>query len=280
DAPAREREQAGAARQPAVDHEREIELALHLDLLLDEHRRRRRQARRAGEELRRRPLDLGGGLGETDPAALAATALEQLRLHDRRRLDLLGRRPERSARDVDAGCGQHRFGLVLVEPHLGRPIACVARKRLIATCGSPEPNAVRCASLAYASNSLSRSFASRQSSRLLSACVVALFAASSAAVACASSRSRAAGTTRLTRPQASASCASIIRPVRTRSATRPRPISWYSDQLPVMQGIASSTSGIPKRAVSEATRRSQTAASWNAAPTAYPFTAATVGVAS
>ena len=45
-----------------------------------------------------------------------------------------------------------------------------------------------------------------------------------------------------------------------------------------MQGIASFTSGIPACAVVEATRMSQTRAVCRPAPTAYPLSAATVGV--
>ncbi len=72
---------------------------------------------------------------------------------------------------------------------------------------------------------------------LASAIAIGALDASSFAISMASSISLSAGTTRDTRPIISASCASMIRPVRTRSLARPSPTTLTSLWLPAHPGM-------------------------------------------
>ena len=89
------------------------------------------------------------------------------------------------------------------------------------------------------------------------------------AAASASSINLSAGTTRLTRPERSASAASIIRPVRQRSIALDLPIARVSRWVPPMPGMVPSViSGWPNFAVSEAMMMSHIIASSQPPPSA------------
>ena len=89
------------------------------------------------------------------------------------------------------------------------------------------------------------------------------------AAASASSINLSAGTTRLTRPERSASAASIMRPVRHRSIALDLPIARVSRWVPPMPGMVPSViSGWPNLAVSEAMMMSHIMASSQPPPSA------------
>ena len=89
------------------------------------------------------------------------------------------------------------------------------------------------------------------------------------AAASASSINLSTGTTRLTRPERSASAASIIRPVRQRSIALDLPIARVSRWVPPMPGMVPSViSGWPNLAVSEAMMMSHIIASSQPPPSA------------
>ena len=91
-------------------------------------------------------------------------------------------------------------------------------------------------------------------------------------------RSRRRGTTRVTRPSASASRAPIDRPVRISSIARALPIARVSRCVPPAPGMTPSRiSGWPKVASSAATIMSQVIASSQPPPRAKPRTAAISG---
>ncbi|CFR82467.1 Uncharacterised protein [Mycobacterium tuberculosis] len=99
------------------------------------------------------------------------------------------------------------------------------------------------------------------------------------AVALASVSKSSAGTTRETRPLRSASAASMVRPVRMRSIALALPIARVSRWEPPMPGSTPSfISGCPNFAVSAAISTSHIIASSQPPPSAYPATAAIVGV--
>src|SRR5919106_6465631 len=88
-----------------------------------------------------------------------------------------------------------------------------------------------------------------------------------------------AGTTRFASPRRSASPASTVRPVHTSSLARAGPTRCDSRWIPPRSGISPKrTSSMAKRTSSAHTRRSQARASWNPAPTAWPWTSATAGL--
>src|ERR671918_682386 len=88
-----------------------------------------------------------------------------------------------------------------------------------------------------------------------------------------------AGTTRFASPRRSASPASTVRPVHPSSLARAAPTRCDSRWIPPRSGIRPKrTSSMAKRTSSAHTRRSQARASWNPAPTAWPWTSATAGL--
>src|SRR6267143_2029790 len=106
-------------------------------------------------------------------------------------------------------------------------------------------------------------------------------AAISMAIRLASSRYRSTGTTRLTRPNRSASTALIGSPMRMASMARTFPADRVQRWVPPAPGMMPSlTSGCPNWAVSEATIRSHISASSHPPPKAYPLTAAISGLVS
>jgi hypothetical protein len=89
----------------------------------------------------------------------------------------------------------------------------------------------------------------------------------------------AGGTTYSTRPIASASCASTVRPVRIISIARGMPMRRDRRWVPPLPGIRPRlTSPNEKVAVSAANTMSHSRASSTPPPTARPFTAATIGL--
>ena len=95
----------------------------------------------------------------------------------------------------------------------------------------------------------------------------------------ASSMRLAAGTTRATRPERSASAASIMRPVRIMSMALALPIACVMRWVPPMPGMMPSLiSGWPNFALSAAMMRSHCIASSQPPPSAKPATAATTGL--
>src|SRR5690606_35355276 len=103
--------------------------------------------------------------------------------------------------------------------------------------------------------------------------------ATSAARARAVSRTSACGTTRLTRPQRSASADDIGLPVRTSSIATARGMAWPMRKTPPAPAIRPRcTSGRPNSALSEATTRSLARASSVPPPRAVPLTAAMTGL--
>ncbi|MOA29600.1 hypothetical protein D3C78_1506250 [compost metagenome] len=99
------------------------------------------------------------------------------------------------------------------------------------------------------------------------------------AASTASSIRFAAGTTRDTRPARSASAASIMRPVRTRSMAFALPTARVSRCEPPMPGMTPRViSGWPNFAVSEAMIKSHIIASSQPPPSAKPETAAITGL--
>ena len=90
-------------------------------------------------------------------------------------------------------------------------------------------------------------------------------------------RASAAGTTRLTSPQASAVGASIISPVSSISITRLRPILRATPTAGVEQKTPTFTPGSANFAVSAATARSHIDTSWQPAAVAMPWTRAMTG---
>ena len=104
-------------------------------------------------------------------------------------------------------------------------------------------------------------------------------ARSAAPSSSAASSGPSAGTTRLTRPIASASRAVIVRPVRISSIARALPIARVSRCVPPAPGMTPSLiSGWPNRASSPATIMSQVIASSQPPPRANPRTAAISGM--
>ena len=104
-------------------------------------------------------------------------------------------------------------------------------------------------------------------------------AASSLARSSAAARACPAGTTRSTRPIASASRAGTGRPVRIRSSARPRPIRAGSRTVPPsISGTPNRRQKTPRTASSSATRRSHQAASSRPPATACPLIAAITGL--
>ena len=87
----------------------------------------------------------------------------------------------------------------------------------------------------------------------------------------------AAGTTRLTRPHASAVAASTGSPVSSISIARLRPTARTSGTIGVEQNSPIRTPGVAKRASSDAMARSQLATSWQPAAVATPCTRAITG---
>ena len=95
----------------------------------------------------------------------------------------------------------------------------------------------------------------------------------------ASSIRLAAGTTRATRPERSASAASIMRPVRIMSIALALPTARVSRCVPPMPGMTPSLiSGWPNFALSAAMMMSHCIASSQPPPSAKPATAATIGL--
>src|SRR6516164_617104 len=106
-------------------------------------------------------------------------------------------------------------------------------------------------------------------------------AATSRARSSAAARAWPGGTTRSTRPIASASAAGTARPVRIRSRARPRPISRGSRTVPPsISGTPNRRQKTPSTASCSATRRSHQAASSSPPATAYPLIAAITGLPS
>jgi len=94
----------------------------------------------------------------------------------------------------------------------------------------------------------------------------------------ASSIKVAPGTTRLTRPQASAVAASIVSPVKNNSAARAWPMVRGRIQAPPSPGTNPILRNVaPKIALSAAMRRSARQATSLPRPMAGPFTAAIIG---
>ena len=95
----------------------------------------------------------------------------------------------------------------------------------------------------------------------------------------ASSIRLASGTTRATRPERSASAASIMRPVRHMSIALALPTARVSRCVPPMPGMTPSLiSGWPNFALSAAMMKSQCMASSQPPPSAKPATAAITGL--
>ena len=104
-------------------------------------------------------------------------------------------------------------------------------------------------------------------------------AAMVSAVFRASARRSASGTTRATRPERSASSASIMRPVRHISMALALPMSRVRRCVPPMPGMTPSLiSGWPNLALSAAMMKSHIMASSQPPPSAKPATAAIIGL--
>ena len=118
---------------------------------------------------------------------------------------------------------------------------------------------------------LTASFAASTDGSDIAAMVSATFIVSSIRLA--------AGTTRATRPERSASPASIMRPVRIRSMAFALPTARVRRWVPPMPGMNSSLiSGWPNLALSAAMMRSHIIASSQPPPSAKPATAAMIGL--
>ena len=103
-------------------------------------------------------------------------------------------------------------------------------------------------------------------------------AANSCARSTAACRAWPGGTSRLTRPMASASGPSTARPLKIRSMARPWPMIRGSRTVPRSHsGTPKRRQNTPKTASSAATRRSHQSASSRPPATANPSTAATTG---
>src|SRR6266478_3534229 len=100
--------------------------------------------------------------------------------------------------------------------------------------------------------------------------------ATSAAQAAAAASSVGAATTRFTRPRRSASLAWTMRPVSSKSRAWAPPTTSRSRAIPYAGLKPSVTSGSPKRARSDAMRRSWATASIKPPPSAWPSMAASV----
>ena len=110
--------------------------------------------------------------------------------------------------------------------------------------------------------------------RTVSGLLLAIFAASSRVRA----RSSSCATTISTRPSSLASAAPIMSPVSTRRIAWPRPARRDSRWVPPPPGISPRLiSGWPKRAFSEATRKSQDMASSQPPPRQKPLIIAITG---
>ena len=92
--------------------------------------------------------------------------------------------------------------------------------------------------------------------------------------------SSSAGTTRLTRPQASAVCASMVWPVSSISIVRLRPMLRTTPTAGVEQKTPMLTPGSANAAASAATARSHIDTSWQPAAVARPWTRAITGCGS
>ena len=119
-----------------VDHRAEVELAVDVDLLLDEHGVHGLAAGALdGDELRAEQRLRGGArlldaVGELDPAGLAASAGVDLRLHHHLAAELLGGggglvggAGDLAARHGHAVAGEQLLGLVFVQLHRGLPVS-------------------------------------------------------------------------------------------------------------------------------------------------------------
>ena len=109
--------------------------------------------------------------------------------------------------------------------------------------------------------------------------VLALGGIAAVAAAIASSIKDASGTTRATRPDRSASSASMKRPVRHRSIAFALPTARASRCVPPAPGMTPRLiSGWPNLALSAAMMKSHIMASSHPPPSAKPATAATIGL--
>src|SRR6185503_19521466 len=126
----------------AVERQREVVLPLDVRGALDPQPRDDVAADVHAQDLPRARLDLVAGLGDLDPARLAATAGEDLRLHHDRIAELLARRtrPLRIERETALGhrdpvAPEERLPLVLVEVQSARESTARLRSP-VALCAS------------------------------------------------------------------------------------------------------------------------------------------------
>src|SRR5215467_2032917 len=233
------------------------------------------QHARALERLLPRPADLA----QDDVAGIAFELLRtEHRLSPSPFYAIIGESDGFAARDGrldlstrDARC-QHRHSFVNRGGRFSMKAAMPSLRSLVANKAWKTRRSKRTPSASDVSKlRLTASFAATSDGCDIAAMVSATLIASSIRLA--------AGTTRATRPERSASAASIMRPVKIRSIAFALPTARASRCVPPMPGMTPSLiSGWPNLAVSAAMTMSACMASSQPPPSAKPATAATTGL--
>src|SRR5215510_718168 len=233
------------------------------------------QHARALERLLPRPADLA----QDDVAGVAFELLRtEHRLSPSPFYALIGESDGFATRDDrldlstrDARC-QHRHSFVNRGGRFSMKAAMPSLRSLVANKAWKTRRSKRTPSASDVSKlRLTASFAASSDGCDIAAMVSATFIASSIRLA--------ARTTRATRPERSASAASIMRPVKIRSMALALPTARVRRCVPPMPGITPSLiSGWPNFALSAAMIRSHCIASSHPPPSAKPATAATTGL--
>src|SRR6516225_6747577 len=233
------------------------------------------QHARALERLLPRPADLV----QDDVAGIAFKLLRtEHRWVPRRSTAVIGESDGFAIRDDrldlstrDARC-QHRHSFMNRGGRFSMKAAMPSLRSLVANKAWKTRRSKRTPSASDVSKlRLTASFAAMSDGCDIAAMVSATFSASSIRLA--------AGTTRATRPERSASAASIMRPVKIRSMALALPTARVRRCVPPMPGMTPSLiSGWPNLALSAAMMRSHIMASSQPPPSAKPATAAMIGL--